>query len=526
MKIAAVWARVSTEGQAELSLDSQTVRAKAELQARGYLVPPDRVLAVDWTSLDLSCCPQFHMLKQWIQRKEIAALGILDRDRLNAVGLQRLTFLADCTEAGVELVICQGPPILDEPEGQLVELALAIGKERSVRRARQGSKDGLHDRATLKGLPTSHHRIYGYRWEGETLVHDANWEVVKLIYSMALQHGTYDYIIGELKRRGIPSPTSKEVWCKPTISSILRNPVYGGRYYALKKEAIQPTTRKGPSYGNSSCRRLPFEQWHHLPKVNVVNPPVTWDEWVGLQERLKLNQQLARRNSKHDYLLRGRIYCDYHRGEHGQPRCYHGRPHHGSWCYVCPACHEQGKGRCTIPFLRGPKTEAEIQTICRRILASPEIIEREIKLRHGRVQATAENLRLELQKLGRKERKNLDAETALVSEAIRNEVSKEAYERNLALLKAEKRWIAEERERLESQLITVERDHAVVVELGQIRERLAAKLDNATNDDWRLIFDAMGMELHITEDGDKLLNLAIPVSHTDTQIVLSAPEHD
>ncbi|GAJ00134.1 unnamed protein product, partial [marine sediment metagenome] len=33
------------------------------------------------------------------------------------------TFLSECKAAGVELVICQGPPIIDAPEGQIVELA-------------------------------------------------------------------------------------------------------------------------------------------------------------------------------------------------------------------------------------------------------------------------------------------------------------------------------------------------------------------------------------------------------------------
>ena len=98
---------------------------RKELEKKGYTIPPERILKVDWTSMDLSNCPQFKELRGWIQRKEIAALGIFDRDRLNAIGLQRLIFLSDCKEKGVELVVCQGPPILNEPEGQLVELALA-----------------------------------------------------------------------------------------------------------------------------------------------------------------------------------------------------------------------------------------------------------------------------------------------------------------------------------------------------------------------------------------------------------------
>ena len=56
-------------------------------------------------------------------------------------------------EQGVEVIIAQGIPMLVGTEGQLVELVLALGKERSVARARQEARYGLRDRARLKGLP-------------------------------------------------------------------------------------------------------------------------------------------------------------------------------------------------------------------------------------------------------------------------------------------------------------------------------------------------------------------------------------
>ncbi len=153
IKIGAVFARVSTEPQQ--SLDSQVARAKTRLEERGYLVPPERIIKVAWSSLDLFNCPPFQDLRGWINKREIDGLGILDRDRLNAIGVQRLVFLSECKDNGIELVICQGPPITDELEGQIVELALAIGKQRQVLRAQQGSRDALRERATVKGLPTT-----------------------------------------------------------------------------------------------------------------------------------------------------------------------------------------------------------------------------------------------------------------------------------------------------------------------------------------------------------------------------------
>ena len=74
-EIAAVWARVSTEPQQ--TLDSQVARSKAELEKRGYVVPPERILKVDWTSLDLLSCQPFQQLRHWVVNKEIGAIGVL-----------------------------------------------------------------------------------------------------------------------------------------------------------------------------------------------------------------------------------------------------------------------------------------------------------------------------------------------------------------------------------------------------------------------------------------------------------------
>ena len=103
---------------------------------------------MDWTSLDLMRCPDFQRLRQWVLDGGIAAVWVLDRDRLQAQGLQRLIFLSECQEHNVQVITVQGPPMLEGAEGQLVELALAIGKEKSVLRAQQGAKGGIRDRVS------------------------------------------------------------------------------------------------------------------------------------------------------------------------------------------------------------------------------------------------------------------------------------------------------------------------------------------------------------------------------------------
>ena len=144
-RVAAIWCRVSTHDQRELSLDSQEVAVRKVLEAQGYHCPVEYVLKVDWTSLDLMSCPQFQQLRRWNADGTVQAIGTLARDRLQAQGLQRLIFLSDCKDKAVPIVTVQGAPMLEGGEGQLVELALALGKERSVLRAQQGARDGLRE---------------------------------------------------------------------------------------------------------------------------------------------------------------------------------------------------------------------------------------------------------------------------------------------------------------------------------------------------------------------------------------------
>jgi hypothetical protein len=211
-KVAAIWCRVSTHDQRELSLDSQEKAVRKTLEAQGYETPPEYVLKVDWSSLDLMSCPEFQQLRHWIANGTVQAVGTLDHDRLQAQGLQRLIFLSECQDRGVQIVTVQGPPMLEGGEGQLVELALALGKERSVLRAQSGAKSGLRDRALLKGLPPNMSQAFGMRWEGNRLVPDDNYPIACEIWSMGLAGRKILSIATELTKRGISTPSGKLGW--------------------------------------------------------------------------------------------------------------------------------------------------------------------------------------------------------------------------------------------------------------------------------------------------------------------------
>ena len=512
MKIAAIWARVSTRNQTELSPESQVERVRAKLEQEGYLIPPDRILKADWTSMDLFTCPEMRRLQGWIRNREIQALGVLDRDRLNAQGIQRLTFLAECRDNGVEVVVCQGPPMLEGPEGDLVEMALAIGKYRSVLRAQQGSKDGHHDRATINKLPPAPVNLYGYAWDTSKTKLEAtkDWPHASFICREALAGATLGRIQKALYQRGIPSPTGRPVWPITTIWGLLRNPIYGGKFYALRREAVEPQKRRGQTYGQSSSRRLPLEKAIHLENIVVESPPLTWSEYLSLQERLKANQLRASRNAKRTYRLRSFIICDTHH------RRYRGRPSHKTFDYQCQSSCALGQPRCPLPYLPGPAMEEAVFGWAKAVVANPQIIDAELARQGGMVEESGNNLRQYLHDLEQRQRKNVAAETALVGIRVREQCSQEAYERQAKLLQAERTWLAEEVARTRSRLENLARKEKARVSLEIVRNRL----EQIAADDPRLLLEALGVEVHVRESGEIVVEASIPL---DMSIVSNTP---
>lgn len=515
--IAAIWARISTEPQQ--SLDSQATRAKAELEKRGYFVPAERILKVDWSSLDLFHCPQFQELRRWILNREIRGLGILDRDRLNAIGLQRLIFLSECKEQAVELVICQGPPILDEPEGQLVELALAIGKERQVLRAQQGSKDALRERATIKGLPTTCQNPYGYTFDSTRtrLLPTMDWDNLNLIWQLGLSGAKIKGMQRELHSRGIPSPKDREWWPEPTIYGILTNPLYYGEYRALRREAIEPKERRGNTYGKTSSKHLPGKL---LSNIIVERPPVTKAQFEWMQERLEQNRLNAKRNGHRDYLLRGLIHYE------GDNLRYYGRTIRGdSWCYIySPRGQRKANPR---PYLPGRKLEAQVETMAREVLTSREVLERELGWQQGAIGESITRLEGELRRLDRQQNANRNAEAELVGLRVRykERVSDEAFERQLAQIETERKWIAEQRGRVSEELSKLKAKSVSLVGLEQLREQVEQRMESTEFADRRFVLEALGTKIIVTTEGTIEVEFAIPTEPPKDAIALSIPQN-
>jgi hypothetical protein len=454
------------------------------------MVPEDHILAVSWTSLELFDCPEFLRLASWVKHKEIDAVGMLDRDRLQSIPEQRLAFLAECRESNTEIVLCQGPAMIEGDMGVLIEHVQAIAKKQQVLRAKLGAKDGLHDKVTKDRKPISRHKIFGYCWETDTrMVPTADWETLKLIFNLAYEGKTLYAIQRELKKRAIPSPKGGDTWERSSILSILRNPAYGGRYYALRHLAVKPDTRKAKTFGNSSTKCLPLDKATWLTEVEVVNPPLPWERWFELYERRQRNWELSQRHARANFVLRGFIRCGTHLGKKGEPLKYFGQPQGKSYKYTCP------KGGCDHPNLNGPRLFQEIEEGVKKVL-NAELDEFYGRFSDKRNRAeTAISLQNELQTLRIRYDKIINAETELESRNLLGQEHPEVYRRVKTRLHSQRKWIQERQEHIEGMLAQVGREVNVIASLNEIRAKFNGRLDELTDAEWRQLFIILNLEI-------------------------------
>ena len=367
---AAIWWRVSTEAQ-DTSADTQIADALALAQREGYQVPPEYILGTDWHSLSVWESPAMDRLKALVLEGSIRAIFLYDADRAPSKPAHRLLFRALCEDNGVAIRCVHGQ-IPGGDMGEFMEFASAWAKQQQVHRAQQGSKDGLRDRARLRGLPTNGTAPLGYRFRYEShggktipvaLEPDQNHHVADGIFREALDGWTLERVAASIE---IPPLRGGKAWYPSTVRRILKNPVYGGRYYALRQEAKAPETRRKAGAYRKSSSPLPEESWVLLD-FPIESPVVSWAEWELVQRKLQANQENARRNAKRDYLLRGFLFCS----EDGRRLVGHSR--RGSYSYECPNRYGRtGIPNCGCPGVPGLEIEEKTWRWVSRFLGSPQ----------------------------------------------------------------------------------------------------------------------------------------------------------
>ena len=516
---AALWWRVSTNAQEDLSPETQQRFIIEKLHDEGYVLAGDGSLGAVWSSEEILDCPEMQRLIELIQSGTIHALGVYDLDRLASRPTDRLFLRGLCEKNHVKVLPCYGE-IHEGTVGEFLDFAYTWAKHEQVLRAQRSSRDGLRSRAKDKGLMPSGKPPFGYEYpkiinsRGESekdcsrMVASSDWPLLRRLWESYLSGKSIHSIVKDLKQEGIPSPRGNPQWDPSSIANMLKNPIYAGRPYGLRYRVVQPKKRSGQTYGKSSMADTPFEEWVPL-NVKVEPPVVTWSQYQEVQERLHLNQKFSPRNAKHHYLLRGLVKCDVH------DKVYHGRHHKkdhpDEFVYVCSSW-KTGLNNPTPckRFIYGATLDRVVWEKASQVLTNPEVILGELERRRQAQNSTEESVLDTLIKVDKKLEANVRAETRLVDLYVRGEISPDIYPRSQATLKAERTWCQEEKDRLLTQLEAVRRDFVTLEQVVALRERLGEKLTSADYGDQRFVLEALETNIVVSTKGTVRVEFAIP----------------
>ncbi|KPK12290.1 MAG: hypothetical protein AMJ56_05025 [Anaerolineae bacterium SG8_19] len=318
MKRAAVYARVSTDGQRDnYSIPTQVASCHEFAKQKGYAVIGDRyvdsitgfdsvagngnVLAYvdNYTSRELSR-PSLDQAISYLEQTGYDVLIVYTLDRLARDPYIRRTLELEFEQHGAAVEYVQGD-YDQSPEGEVrKDLEATFAKwenakrvERSMRGAKAKAERGLF----VSGQPP-----YGYKINrdvpGGLEVDENQAQIVRRIFSLFVEDRLSIRGITELlSDEGVKTFHGRTNWAKSTVARILGNSTYAGRWYYNR--------RRGRGLGRP-VQYKEREKWIEVEVTPIVEEHI----FDMAQERLKKNKQRRRRNPKRFYLLSGMVICE------------------------------------------------------------------------------------------------------------------------------------------------------------------------------------------------------------------------
>lgn len=396
--ITATYCRVSTKGQKEegTSLESQREACLKLANERGYDVPEEYVFEEDWTGASLDR-PKLNQVRKLIREKTIDALICYATDRLARNPIHIAIIAEECEKKGIRLIFVT-EPLDNSPEGQLIQYvkgyAAQVEREKIADRTMRGRKS----RALAGKLPTGGLNLYGYVYDpatGKRRISEYEAGVIRRMFSWLVDDRvSCNEVCRRLMANNIPAPKRGDRWGRTTVGRILRNPDYYGETYANKMLCVEPKTNTdGKRYKKIRRELRPREDWIELQDAT---PPIITKELFGkAQQQLQANRVMSPRQQKHQYLLRGLIWCKW------CGRRYHGEPEHGRRYYRCSG-RSKLASYCRNQRLKADYLEELVWGKVKEVLLKPELLISELekmKEANSQAQHLEDELRLNQKRL-------------------------------------------------------------------------------------------------------------------------------
>ncbi len=320
MKVAAIYARVSSERQREeQTIASQTAALVKFAQDEGYAVPQEWVFEDEGYSGSRLDRPGLERVRDLASEAQVEAVLVHSPDRLSRKYAYQVLLLEELGRQGVEVRFIRCPQartpeerLLVHFQGMIAEYERAQVAERTRRGKRHRAKAGSV--SVLSGAP------YGYRYVRKTQASEAYYqviereaEVVREVYELYTQGQlSIAAIVRRLNDKAIPTRRKASRWERSTVWAMLRNPAYKGtacfgKTEAKEREKVTRALRRrgGRSPRCSANRERPREEWIEIPVPAIVDE----QSFELAQEQLEKNKRHSRRRTIEPTLLQGLLVC-------------------------------------------------------------------------------------------------------------------------------------------------------------------------------------------------------------------------
>ena len=276
---AVIYARYSSHGQREQSIDGQLRDCYAFAERQRYMIIGEYIdRALTGRNDDR---PDFQRMLADARKKQFKYIIVWKLDRFARNRYDSAVHKADLKKYGVR-VISATENITDEPEGIMLEGLLESLAEYYSANLSKHVKRGMRE-SVLAGNYTGGIPPYGYKVEGKKLVVDENTApIIRYVFDQYAKGVPKKKIIEELKERGDYLRSGRTLTFN-TLQCILRNQKYIGKYIYDGQEIT------------GCCEAIISEE--------VFN---------AVQKRLDSVKRAPAAGKAHEeYLLQGKAFCGY-----------------------------------------------------------------------------------------------------------------------------------------------------------------------------------------------------------------------
>jgi site-specific DNA recombinase len=321
VRVAAIYARVSSERQRQAETIQSQLAALRDLAARRELVVSDELVFEDEGISGATLIrPALERLRDRAAEGAFEVLLCHAPDRLARRYAYQVLLLEELARVGVEVIFAKEPERSGSPEDELLRQFQGMISEYERAQIAERTRRGTLHRARAGAVAVLSRAPYGYRYikksehaDAFLEIDEAQARVVREIFDRYARKGeSVGAIARALSERAVPTRTGATGWSQSTVWGMLRNPAYAGRAaygktrMTDKRAGLTRTTRqRGERHGGQACERVGSEQWIYIPVAALIDE----ETFALVAERLEQGKRLSPRNTRRPSLLQGILVC-------------------------------------------------------------------------------------------------------------------------------------------------------------------------------------------------------------------------